>query len=47
MASGSIGSAIAVKPRMSLKSTVDRPALAAQADAPSCCAISAATLGAK
>ena len=32
IASGPIDSAIAVKPRMSLKSTVDRPALAAQAD---------------
>ena len=47
IASGPIDSAIAVKPRMSLKSTVVGRRSPPCRMAPSCCAMSAATLGAK
>ena len=47
IASGPIDSAIAVKPRMSLKSTVVGRRSPPSRTAPACWAISAATLGAK
>ncbi len=46
-ASGPMASAIAVKPRMSLNSTVTGRRSPPRRMAPSCCAMSAATLGAK